>query len=61
MVNIDSCGELFDLAFERDGAAAVPLANFDTEELVAPPRGFRGVGVCSAAGDCDEAAAAEQQ
>ena len=61
MVDIDVAGEFSDLAFERDGAAAVPFADFDAEQFAVPPGGFGRVRMRAAAGDGDQAAAAEQQ
>ena len=54
-------GKFADLAFERDGPAAVPLAHFQAEQIVAPPGRLGRVRMLAAAGDRDQTAAAKQQ
>jgi hypothetical protein len=61
VVNIDSSGKFFDLAFERDGPPAVPLAHFQAEQLVAPPGGLGGVRMGTAPGDGNQPATAQKQ
>ncbi len=60
-IDIDPAGELFHLAFERDGPAAVPLANFHAEQVAFPPGGFGGVRMRAPSGDRNRIAAAKQQ
>ena len=43
VIDVDSAGEFFDLAFERNRAPAVPLADFKAKQFAIPPAGFSGV------------------
>ena len=60
-MDVNSPRKLLDLTLERDGAAAVPLADLEAKQLVIPPGRFGGVRVFAATGDGDQALPTEQQ
>ncbi len=60
-MDVNSPWKLFDLTCERDGPAAVPLADFKAEQLVVPPGCLSCVRMFTAPGDGNQVVPTEEQ
>lgn len=60
-MHVDPARAFFHLTLERNGAAAVPFADFEAKQFVRPPRRLGCMGMLASPSDRNQVAPSEEQ